>query len=104
MENAAAKRLEIELSGAANINISGTAQTFVVDLSGAADVAAKSLVAADADIRVSGAGSVILSVTDTLKTKISGVGSVCYYGSPVVTSNVSGLGEVKQRSEEIYME
>ena len=41
VENAAAKRLEIELSGAANINISGTAQTFVVDLSGAADVAAK---------------------------------------------------------------
>lgn len=104
VENAAAKRLEIELSGAANIDISGTVQTFVAGLSGAADVAAKSLVAAEADIRVSGAGSVILSVTDTLKTKISGVGSVYYYGSPVVTSNVSGLGEVKQRSEEIYME
>ena len=76
----------------------------MVGLSGAAEVDARALAAANADIRVSGAGSVALSVTDTLKAKISGVGSVYYYGSPAVTSNVSGLGEVEQRSEEIYTE
>lgn len=104
VKNAAARRLEIDLSGAADIDVSGTADTFVVGLSGAADVDARSLVAVNADIRVSGTGTVTLSVTDTLKAKISGVGSVYYYGSPAVTSNVSGLGEVKQHSEEIYTE
>ena len=104
IKNAAARRLEIDLSGAADITVSGTAETFVVGLSGAAEVDARALAAANADIRVSGAGSVALAVTDTLKAKISGVGSVYYYGSPAVTSNVSGLGEVEQRSEEIYTE
>lgn len=104
VRNAEARRLEIELSGAADIEMEGTAVSFVVGLSGAADIDAKALVSSEADVRVSGAGNVALSVTDTLRARISGVGSVVYYGSPVVTSNVSGLGEVKQESENLYGE
>jgi hypothetical protein len=90
--------LEIKTSGAGNVRVNGTAKTLSVQTSGAAEIKAKDLSVHKAQIGVSGAGDVELTVADELDVRVSGAGDVRYYGDPkIVTKEISGAGSVKKK-------
>jgi hypothetical protein len=65
-------------------------------VSGAGDVRLDQLVAREAKVEVSGAGSVHVHATDSLTASVSGVGDVVYSGRPEdVQKDVSGVGDVR---------
>ena len=65
-----------------------------IDVGGAGRIRASGLVAREAHVGISGAGSVEVNATEKLKADVSGVGAVKYRGSPSVEKNVTGVGSV----------
>ena len=94
--------VETDVKGAAALDLSGTADYFEIDLEGAGKIEAKSLISKKAEIRISGAGSASVSVTDELLADIDGVGKLDYYGDPVLKNISGGLTDVEQVSKEVY--
>jgi len=95
--NVETEDLEINVSGAGSLNFSGNVDSLHINSSGVASISAFDLVAANANIRLSGVGSIEVYATDTLDVTLSGVGSVTYDGNPLVTSNRTGLGSISSR-------
>jgi hypothetical protein len=91
--------LTVGLSGAGNMTASGTARIFKAKVSGAGDIDASQLEAADADVQISGAGDISLWATDKLKARVSGAGDVKYKGSPSIEKRVSGAGSITSITE-----
>ena len=91
------RTLNLHLSGAADLKLSGQAQAARIAMSGAANVTAYGLAVEDAVVMISGTGDCEIKAVKTLQANISGLGSVTYIGDPVVTKRISGLGEVKQK-------
>ncbi len=100
--NVNAQTVYIDAKGAADIEISGMAENFSLEIAGAGELDGKRLLCKSASIEISGAGEADISVTDDLYVKISGAGEVEYYGSPDVTNNSNGVAELKQKSPETY--
>jgi len=90
-------RLDFDASGAGSITLVGEVNTLNIDSSGAISINAFDLIAEDVVVDVSGAASVDVHASSTLRVDLSGVGSVTYDGAPQVTQNVSGLGRVRSR-------
>jgi len=83
------------MSGAGKIGASGTTEKLNINLSGAASLDMKGLVAKNVKIKLSGAGKAKINVLSSLDANISGIGSIEYYGNPeTVNRNVSGLGKI----------
>jgi hypothetical protein len=99
LRNVVCNSLTVNLSGAGNMKASGTARLFKAKVSGAGDIDATALEAADADVQISGAGDISLWATDKLKARVSGAGDVKYKGSPTVEKRVSGAGGVSAVTE-----
>jgi hypothetical protein len=91
--------LDVTLSGAGSITVSGEARQQDVNVSGAGAYDAADLESEVADINLSGAGSATVWVTESLDVNISGLGSVSYYGDPEVEQSVSGLGNIESLGE-----
>jgi hypothetical protein len=87
----------IDLSGAADLELIGLADKVDFDLSGAAAVSAYHLEVKEANINISGAGEVEISVSDVLDVKISGAGQIDYKGDPEIKSDISGAGSLNQK-------
>ena len=87
--------LSTVISGAGSIDLSGRANNSVITMSGAGSYNALSLVTNDATIDMSGAGSIKLNCTGTLRINADGAGSVEYRGSPSLNLNTSGLIGIK---------
>lgn len=87
-----ADNLEIGISGAGKVDLSGSVNTQALDISGAGSYNARDLESNQCEIDISGAGRAVVRVNEVLDIRISGLGSVEYYGSPSVTQNVSGVG------------
>ncbi len=92
----AVKSLETRLSGAADVEMTGSADRHDVHISGAGSVHASKLAVKNATVVISGAGSCAVNATNELDARISGAGSVSYAGNPRVTQRVSGAGSVRQ--------
>ena len=92
----AVKSLETRLSGAADVEMAGSADRHDVHMSGAGSVHASKLAVKNATVVISGAGSCAVNATNELDARISGAGSVSYTGDPRVTQRVSGAGSVRQ--------
>lgn len=88
--------LDIDLSGAGQMTIDGSAQSQTVLLSGVGSYSARGLQTASTQVTISGAGSATVSASQTLTATVSGAGSVTYYGLPQVTKSISGAGSVNQ--------
>jgi hypothetical protein len=88
--------LYLEASGACVINVEGRATEQTVKTTGATTYRAFDLESEIADIRVTGAGSARVSVSDKLDVRASGASSVRYKGSPSVNSDTSGASSVKR--------
>lgn len=92
----ACRTVRVRTSGAAEITLSGSADTLEFISSGAASLHSRELQARVATIDCSGAAEVEVNVSEQLDVDISGAGEVSYMGDPNVTSNISGAGEVER--------
>jgi len=87
--------LDSMLSGAGDIQASGTADELKVVLSGLGDFNAAELQSNKADIELSGMGGATVRVEDDLAATITGAGSIQYFGNPHVEQTINGAGSVK---------
>ncbi len=88
--------LYIEASGACVVNMEGRAKDQTLKTSGATVYRAFDLESETADIRVTGAGSARVNVSDRLDARASGASSIRYKGSPEVNSDTSGASSVRR--------
>ncbi len=88
--------LSMDMSGASETTLSGTANHFEIELSGAGELEAEKLKTRNAIVEISGAGSAVVHAKKTLRVEVSGAGSVKYKGNPKVTKDISGAGSVKK--------
>ncbi|HAA10866.1 MAG TPA: hypothetical protein DCE41_03875 [Cytophagales bacterium] len=87
--------LDINTSGAGSLSLSGEAQDASFSLSGAGNVEAYSLTTTDCKVSVSGVGGAEVYVTGRLDAQVSGVGGISYKGDPEdVSQKVSGIGSI----------
>ena len=90
-----AKNLTLRLSGANDLQVSGSVVGFDVDLSGAAELDAVGLLARCARVNIGGSAEAKVNVKDSLDAVISGVGDIYLLGNPAITlQNESGMGEI----------
>jgi hypothetical protein len=87
--------LQANLTGVGAIEISGKAQSQIVNLSGAGTYKSANLESQNAQIHLSGVGSARVSVQKQLDVSLSGAGSVEYFGAPAITQKITGLGMLK---------
>ena len=71
---------EIDLSGAASIEIEGKAELLKIDVSGAADLSAKNFITDDVKIDVSGAANAEIYANHSVDADVSGAGFIELYG------------------------
>jgi hypothetical protein len=88
--------LTMSMSGASETNLTGEADNFEIELSGAGELEAEKLKTRNTSIDISGAGSATVYAKKTLDVSVSGAASVKYKGSPKVTQNISGAGSVEK--------
>ncbi len=90
-----ARDLDISVSGASEMSLGGQADKLDTDISGNATMKAFKLVCKQAEVEVNGVGELELHVTESLKANVSGNGDVAYKGSPkTVDQSVNGVGSV----------
>lgn len=96
ISDAESDELCIGVSGAAEVGVSGKADTLRLKISGAGKIHAAELAADKASVRITGAGSVELRAEKELNVRISGAGSVRCAGQPgKVEKHITGAGRVK---------
>jgi Putative auto-transporter adhesin, head GIN domain len=98
LSNVKNDRVEIALTGAGSLTASGETKEADITLSGAGSVDTKNLHAVNAKVNSTGIGSVEIYVTGQLDAKTSGIGEINYYGSPkIVNRQAGGIGKINER-------
>lgn len=92
--------LNLSFNGSSEAKLIGQVKQVSYNLVGTAHVDAKKLQSDIANVHISGASELSLSVSKLLSAKISGVGNVIYYGEPQVNQEVYGLGKLIQRKSD----
>jgi hypothetical protein len=91
-------RFELDVSGAADVELEGEVDLFIADASGAAEVDAEKLEAERVELDGSGACDFSVHATDELVVSLSGAGSVEYRGDPdEVKTDLSGAASIRKR-------
>jgi Putative auto-transporter adhesin, head GIN domain len=89
------RTLAVTLSGGGVVHANGKTDRLRLLLSGGGDAELGGLAARDATVRLTGAGRVVVQVTNSLDALVSGAGAIFYSGNPEhVTSNVTGTGAI----------
>lgn len=89
------ERLETAISGSGDIKLSGSATDFEAAVSGSGDVDASDLQTEKAELKISGSGSIGVSVEKEIVARVSGSGNIKYKGKPRIEDiKVSGSGKV----------
>lgn len=92
-----AANLDLDCSGASNMDLYGSAESIEMDISGASHVDASDLEAKTCTAEVSGASHGKVFVTGELSAEVSGAGSLKYKGDAVIKQHdVSGAGSMKK--------
>ena len=95
-----AKWVELNLSGATLVYLSGIAEKLEVEMSGAGSLSAGELMVKDCTVGISGVGHVLVNVSGTLDAQVSGLGKVEYLGDPEsIEGDVSGIGRVSKAND-----
>jgi hypothetical protein len=88
----------IETSGAAKVTLAGAVHHLLADLTGASQLQAADLSAADVELSVTGAGKADVTATNSLQASITGAGKVTYGGNPkTVQRQIAGAGKIIPR-------
>ncbi|MGC4036533.1 MAG: head GIN domain-containing protein [Chitinophagaceae bacterium] len=91
--------LDVELSGASDLKISGSASQLKARLSGACDMKGYDLVTDYCDISASGASGVDITVNKELSATVSGASDINYRGTGMIRDlKSSGASSIKKRS------
>jgi hypothetical protein len=90
--------LAIESSGASKVNVSGETSKLTLDISGATKINADELKAVDAVIEASGASFISVNVSGDITSNVSGASKVVYGGTPSnVNTRKSGVSSVSAK-------
>jgi hypothetical protein len=91
--------LDVQLSGASDVELSGTASKLKAELSGACDFKGYDLVTDYCDISASGASGVKITVNKELSARVSGASDINYKGDGMIRDlKSSGASSIKKRS------
>jgi hypothetical protein len=89
-----ATRMNLNLSGASNLQLNGTGNSLSAVVTGASLLQAFTYPVSEADLEASGASKVNVSVAAKLTANASGASSIRYRGTPVVQQHVSGASTI----------
>lgn len=86
------------LSGAGDLEASGTVDTLTVRINGAGNADLSHLAADSASVAVNGAGNLTVQATRQLDARLNGVGSIRYLGQPAqLSTEINGVGSIGPR-------
>ncbi len=89
------KKLNVSISGSGNISANGRCDKLRASVSGSGNISLGKMEARDADLEISGSGSMRVNVSKNLVALVSGSGSIQYTGDPEeIDKTVSGSGGV----------
>ena len=89
--------LNVDLSGASDVAITGSADNITIDASGASDVKAYDFKTNTCSVDASGASGVQITVDKELSAKLSGASSVNYRGTAVIRDiRTSGASNIRK--------
>jgi hypothetical protein len=91
-----APEIEASVSGSGEMHLSGDTKRIGGHVSGSGEIKAINLKSEEADLHVSGSGSIDVYASVKLDASISGSGDVRYKGEATVKSNVSGSGNLRK--------
>lgn len=86
----------LDMSGASEISFVGHANKMVVDVSGATDIYAQDFEVKECTVDASGACTIKVFVTDELNVDASGASTVRYKGQPAVNFDSSGASSIRR--------
>jgi hypothetical protein len=91
-------KFALESTGAARVNLDGSIDELLADMTGASELNAGGLQTKTAEISTAGAADAEIAVADTLKVAITGAGKVTYSGNPkTIEKHISGAGSIRHR-------
>jgi Putative auto-transporter adhesin, head GIN domain len=94
----AGPKFALESTGAAHVNLDGSIDELLADMTGASDLNAKGLQTKTAELSTTGAADAEIAVSETLKVAITGAGKVSYSGNPkTIEKHVSGAGSIRHK-------
>lgn len=92
-------KLDVDLHGASDVTITGSADHIEIDASGASDVKAYEFKVNTCSVDASGASGVTITVDKELSAKLSGASSVNYKGTAVIRDiKTSGASNISRKS------
>ena len=95
-------RLQLDISGDADVTATGEADEIELDISGNSDVDLGALKAKGANVDISGAADVTIAPTEWAKLDVSGMGDVRLLTHPGrLETDVSGAGRVRQEESSV---
>ncbi len=94
----AGPKFALESTGAAHVNLDGSIDELLADMTGASDLNAKGLQTKTAELSTTGAADAEIAVSETLKVAITGAGKVSYSGNPkTIEKHISGAGSIRHK-------
>jgi hypothetical protein len=96
--NIKTESFNLDISGAAKVELNGEANDLIIDASGASKINAENLKVANANVDVSGASHITVNATEEIKADASGASKINYVGEPKnVIKHTSGASRVSQK-------
>jgi hypothetical protein len=92
-----ASQLALDVDGAATFDLSGSADSLSVAVSGAAELKLEKLATHQTALEVSGVATGALRADRWLAVSISGTGTLDVYGKPAITRSISGMATLTAR-------
>lgn len=91
-----ADKVYLDLSGASDVEFIGSADVLTIDVSGAADIHAQEFEVRKCIIDASGASTIKVFATDELSVDASGASTIRYKGKPSINLDSSGASSVRR--------
>ncbi len=92
-----ANSLNMDISGASSVDLYGSVEKISLDISGASSLDAYELETVNCYVEVSGAAGARISVSNELSAEVSGASKLRYKGNPkLISHEVSGAGSLKK--------
>lgn len=88
--------LRLDLNGAGEITISGSADDLNVSCNGSGKILARNLSARCGTINMKGSGYAEVNITELLIARIAGNSTIAYCGNPKITRNNIGPGKIQK--------
>jgi len=85
-----------KITGSGKIMVAGNSNDANITITGSGKFSGSDFRINNANVHISGSGSIDVHVTDNLKANISGSGGINYRGEPRIDSKVTGSGRIRK--------